>query len=98
MSQVRKLLQGNKIPKAQEGYKFNFNNQDIYLTDEELNKLQEDVNGYGLQYSRFVADAPNAIKSGTLYGNIADNTGSRELFGNLGEKDIKRLERAEPIA
>lgn len=98
MSQVRKLLQGNKISKAQEGYKFNFNNQDIYLTDEELNKLQEDVNGYGLQYSRFVANAPNAIKSGALYGNIADNTGSRELFGNLGEKDIKRLERVEPIA
>ena len=96
MSQVRKLLNGNKIPKAQQGYKFRLGSQDLYLTDKDLADIDAELNKIPIERSRFYGNATNAIKSGTQFGNIADNTGSMDLVSGLEGNDLKRFESKEP--
>lgn len=93
MSQVRKLLKGQNIPKAQDGYKFHLDSQDIYLTDEDLAEIDEMMHSYPMQERQFLANATNAIKSGQEAGNRSNNTGTEALFSGLSEKNMTRLEK-----
>ena len=93
MSQVRKLLKGQNIPKAETGYKFRLDSQDIYLTDKDLADIDEIMYSYPMQERQFLANATNAIKSGQEAGNRSNNTGTSGLFSGLNEKNNKRLEK-----
>lgn len=93
MSQVRKLLKGQNIPKAETGYKFHLDSQDIYLTDKDLADVDEIMYSYPMQERQFLANATNAIKSGQEAGNRSNNTGTEGLFSGLNEKNIARLEK-----
>lgn len=93
MSQVRKLLQGNKIPKAQEGYKFHLDSQDIYLTDDDLKEIDRRISTLPMNYRRFLGNATTAIKSGNESGNRVENSVTLSQLSNLGNGDIKRLEK-----
>lgn len=93
MSQVRKLLKGQNIPKAEEGYKFSLDSQDIYLTDKDLADIDEIMYRYPMQERQFLANATNAIKSGQEAGNRSNNTGTKALFSGLSDKNMTRLEK-----
>ena len=93
MSQVRKLLKGQNIPKAEKGYKFSLDSQDIYLTDKDLADIDEIMYSYPMQERQFLANATNAIKSGQEAGNRSNNTGTKALFSGLNEKNMTRLEK-----
>lgn len=93
MSQVRKLLQGNKIPKAQEGYKFVLDDEDIYFNDDDLKELSNRIANYDIKHSRFVSNAPSAIKTGTQTGNRAANVMTMDMFSNLSKADLERLRK-----
>ena len=41
MSQVRKLLQGNNIPKAEDGYKFVLDGIEYNITDDQLKEIDD---------------------------------------------------------
>jgi hypothetical protein len=43
MSQVRKLLQGNKIPKAEQGYKFVLDGIERNVTDKQLEEINSKI-------------------------------------------------------
>jgi hypothetical protein len=74
MSQVRKLLKGQNIPKAQNGYKFHLDSQDIYLTDDQLREIDNQIAALPMERRRFLGNATNAIKNGNQSGNRANNT------------------------
>jgi hypothetical protein len=93
MSQVRKLLQGNKIPKAQDGYKFRLDSQDVYFTDEDLAEIDKRISALPMNYRRFLGNATTAIKSGNESGNRAENSVTLNQLANLGKGDVRRLER-----
>jgi len=93
MSQVRKLLKGQNVPKAETGYKFRLDSQDIYLTDKDLADIDEIMYSYPMQERQFLANATNAIKSGQEAGNRSNNTGTKALFSGLSEKNMTRLEK-----
>lgn len=93
MSQVRKLLQGNKIPKAQDGYKFKLDSQDVYFTDEDLAEIDKKISALPMDYRRFLGNATTAIKSGNESGNRAENTVTINQLSNLGKGDMRRLEK-----
>lgn len=93
MSQVRKLLQGNKIPKAQEGYKFQLDSQDVYFTDEDLAEIDKRISALPMNYRRFLGNATTAIKSGNESGNRGENSVTLNQLSNLGKGDVRRLER-----
>lgn len=93
MSQVRKLLKGQNVPKAETGYKFRLDSQDIYLTDKDLADIDEIMYSYPMQERQFLANATNAIKSGQEAGNRSNNTGTEALFSGLSEKNMTRLEK-----
>lgn len=93
MSQVRKLLQGNKIPKAQEGYKFHLDSQDVYFTDDDLKEIDKRISALPMEYRRFLGNATTAIRSGNEYGNRAENTVTLNQLANLGKGDMRRLEK-----
>lgn len=93
MSQVRKLLQGNKIPKAQEGYKFQLDSQDVYFTDDDLAEIDRKISALPMDYRRFLGNATTAIKSGNESGNRAENSVTLNQLSNLGKGDVRRLER-----
>lgn len=93
MSQVRKLLKGQNIPKAETGYKFNFNNRDIYLTDEDLAEVDEIMYNAPMQERQHFANATNAIKSGQEAGNLYNNTFTAGLLTGVNKQNMKRLEK-----
>lgn len=93
MSQVRKLLQGKLIPKAQEGYKFHLDSQDYTVTDDQLKEIDNLISTLDPKHRRFLGNWTNAIKSGKSEGNRADNTVTSDMLSNLGNKDLKRLEK-----
>ena len=93
MSQVRKLLQGNKIPKAQEGYKFHLDSQDVYFTDEDLAEIDRLISLLPMNYRRFLGNATTAIKDGKQSGNRGENTVTEQQLSNLGKGDARRLEK-----
>ena len=93
MSQVRKLLNGNKIIKAQQGYKFKLDSRDVYYTDEDLKEIDDKIAALPMEYRRFLGNATNAIKSGTQSGNRASNTVTLEQLSGLGDRDIERLRK-----
>jgi hypothetical protein len=93
MSQVRKLLNGNKIIKAQEGYKFKLDSQDVYFSDDDLKEIDRQIAGLPMNYRRFLGGATTAIKNGNQFGSTADNTLTLDQLSNLGNGDIRRLEK-----
>ena len=93
MSQVRKLLQGNKIPKAQEGYKFHLDSQDVYFTDDDIAEIDKRISALPMDHRRFLGNATTAIKSGEQSGNRAENTVTVDQLSNLGKGDMRRLEK-----
>ena len=93
MSQVRKLLQGNKIPKAQEGYKFHLDSQDVYFNDDDIAEIDKRISALPMDYRRFLGNATTAIKNGNQSGNRAENTVTVDQLSNLGKGDMRRLEK-----
>ena len=93
MSQIKKLLFGETIPKAQEGYKFNLDGQDIYYSDDDLKEIGDRIAALDNNYKRFLGNAVTAIKSGNQSGNRASNTISMDQLSGLSAKDLKRLSK-----
>ena len=93
MSQVRKLLQGNKIPKAQDGYKFQLDSQDVYFTDDDLAEIDRKISALPMDYRRFLGNATTAIKSGNESGSRAENSVTLNQLSNLRKGDVRRLEK-----
>lgn len=93
MSQVRKLLNGSKIVKAQQGYKFQLDSQDIYFTDDDLKEIDKRISALPMDYRKYLGNATTAIKNGNQSGNRAENTVTMEQLGNLGKSDTRRLEK-----
>ena len=93
MSQVRKLLNGSKIVKAQQGYKFQLDSQDVYFTDDDLKEIDKRISALPMDYRKFLGNATTAIKNGNQSGNRAENTVTMEQLGNLGKSDVRRLEK-----
>ena len=91
MSQVRKLLQGNKIPIAEDGYKFRLDSQDIYLTNEDLAEIDEKFAELPMERRQFLANTTNAIKQNYLSGSRSGNLIDVNALTGLSEKEIDRL-------
>ena len=91
MSQVRKLLNGNLVPKAQEGYKFKLDSQDVYFTDDDLREIDNQIAALPVKYRMFLGNATNAMKSGNEFGNRGNNTLSRTMLSGLDEDDLAKL-------
>lgn len=96
MSQVRKLLKGQNIPKAQNGYKFHLDSQDIYLTDDQLREIDDQIAALPMERRRFLGNATNAIKNGNQSGNRANNTWTLEMTTGLDERNTNRLKKQKP--
>lgn len=96
MSQVRKLLKGQNIPKAEEGYKFHLDSQDIYLTDDQLREIDNQIAALPMERRRFLGNATNAIKNGNQSGNRANNTWTLDMMTGLDERNTNRLKKQKP--
>lgn len=96
MSQVRKLLQGNKIPKAQQGYKFQLDSQDIFLTDDDLKEIDNRIAALPMERRMFLGNATTAIKSGQEGGRRSNNTVTKNLISGVNDRNMRRLEKQEP--
>ena len=93
MSQVRKLLQGKLIPKAQEGYKFRLDSQDYTVTDDQLKEIDNLISTLDPKHRRFLGNWTNAIKEGNAKGNRASNTVTMNMLTNIGGRDETRLKK-----
>lgn len=91
MSQVRKLLQGNLIPKAEQGYKFHLDSQDIYLTDQDLTEIDQQFAQLPMERRQFLANTTNAIKGGDLSGSRTGNLIDMRALTGLSEKELDYL-------
>lgn len=96
MSQVRKLLKGQNIPKAEDGYKFHLDSQDIYLTDDQLREIDDRIAALPMERRRFLGNATNAIKNGNQSGNRANNTWTLDMMTGLDERNTNRLKKQKP--
>jgi hypothetical protein len=96
MSQVRKLLFGSNVPKAQDGYKFNLDGRDVYYSDDDIKEIGDRIAALPVEYRRFFGNAVNAIKSGDQSGNRASNTVSAPQLGGMNEKELKKLYKQSP--
>ena len=96
MGQVRKLLFENEVPKAQEGYKFNLDGQDIYYSDQDIKEIGDRIAALPVEYRRFFGNAVNAIKSGNQSGNRVSNTVSMPQLGGMSERELKKLSKQNP--
>ena len=96
MSQVRKLLKEQNIPKAEDGYKFHLDSQDIYLTDDQLREIDDQIATLPMERRRFLGNATNAIKNGNQSGNRANNTWTLEMMTGLDERNTNRLKKQKP--
>ena len=96
MSQVRKLLKGQNIPKAETGYKFHLDSQDIYLTDDQLREIDNQIAALPMERRRFLGNATNAIKNGNQSGNRANNTWTLDMMTGLDERNTNRLKKQKP--
>ena len=56
MSQVRKLLKGQNIPKAQQGYKFQLDSQTYNVTDEQLKEIDDRISKLSPEHRRFLGN------------------------------------------
>lgn len=96
MAQVRKLKNGESIPKAQNKYKYTLDNQEVYLTDDNLNTINDRIAALPAKYKRFLGNATEAIKSGEESGNRADNTVTMNQLSGLNRSNERRLEKQKP--
>ena len=96
MAQVRKLKNGESIPKAQNKYKYILDNQEVYLTDDNLNTINDRIAALPAKYKRFLGNATEAIKSGEESGNRADNTVTMNQLSGLNRSNERRLEKQKP--
>lgn len=93
MSQVRKLLNGNLIPKAEGGYKFKLDSQEYTVTDEQLKEIDDKIALLEPQHRRFLGNWTNAIKSGDSSGNRASNTVTMNMLSGVDGRDVDRLKK-----
>lgn len=93
MSQVRKLLKGNLVPKAQQGYKFKLDSQEYNVTEDQLKEIDNQIALLDPQHRRFLGNWTNAIKSGNSSGNRASNTVTINMISGVDGKDIDRLKK-----
>ena len=91
MSQVRKLLKGQNIPKAENGYKFRLDSQDIYLTDEDLAEIDDRFAELPMEQRQFLSNTTNAIKTGNMSGSRSGNLIDTRALAGLNEKELDRL-------
>ena len=93
MSQVRKLLQGSAVPKAQSGGKYNIvlDGQTFTLNDDQLNEINSEIAALDPRHRMFLGGAADTIKSGGFNGNRAKNTVSTSVLSNLSDKDLDYL-------
>lgn len=96
MAQVRKLKNGESIPKVQNKYKYILDNQEVYLTDDNLNTINDRIAALPAKYKRFLGNATEAIKSGEESGNRADNTVTMNQLSGLNRSNERRLEKQKP--
>lgn len=96
MAQVRKLKNGESIPKEQNKYKYILDNQEVYLTDDNLNTINDRIAALPAKYKRFLGNATEAIKSGEESGNRADNTVTMNQLSGLNKSNERRLEKQKP--
>lgn len=96
MSQIKKLLFGETIPKAQEGYKFNLDGRDIYYSDDDLKEIGDRIAVLPPEYRRFLGNAISGIKSNTASGNRGKNTISSNQVDGLSDKEKKRASSGKP--
>lgn len=96
MAQVRKLKNGESIPKTQNKYKYTLDNQEVYLTDDNLNTINDRIAALPAKYKRFLGNATEAIKSGEESGNRADNTVTMNQLSGLNRSNERRLEKQKP--
>ena len=96
MAQVRKLKNGESIPKEQNKYKYILDNQEVYLTDDNLNTINDRIAALPAKYKRFLGNATEAIKSGEESGNRADNTVTMNQLSGLNRSNERRLEKQKP--
>lgn len=93
MSQVRKLLKGNLVPKAQQGYKFKLDSQEYNVTEDQLKEIDNQIALLDPQHRRFLGNWTNAIKSGNSSGNRASNTVTINMISGVDGKDVDRLKK-----
>ncbi len=96
MAQVRKLQKGDSIPKAENKYKYILDNQEVYLTDDNLKTINDKIADLPAKYKRFLGNATEAIKSGEESGNRADNTVTMNQLSSLNRSNERRLEKQKP--
>ena len=56
MSQVRKLLKGNLVPKAQRGYKFKLDSQEYNVSEDQLKEIDNQIALLDPQHRRFLGN------------------------------------------
>ena len=93
MSQVRKLLKGQNIPKAQQGYKFQLDGQNYNVTDEQLKEIDSQLSKLDPEYRRFLSNWTSAIRNGNSSGNRVENTVSMNMLSGIEGADVDRLKR-----
>ena len=93
MSQVRKLLKGEIIPKAENGYKFHLDSQDYVVTDDQLKEIDNRISALDPNHRRFLGNWTNAIKTGESSGNRASNTVTLNMISGVGKRDLERLKK-----
>ena len=93
MSQVRKLLKGQNIPKAQQGYKFQLDGQNYNVTDEQLKEIDSQLSKLDPEYRRFLGNWTSAIRNGNSSGNRVENTVSMNMLSGIEGADVDRLKR-----
>lgn len=96
MSQVRKLKNGNNIPKAENGYKFILDNQEYNVTEDQLKEIDNRLAKLDPNLRRFLGGWTTGIKDGSGTGNRMDNTVSMNMISGVGKRDEKRLKAVKP--
>ena len=97
MSQVRKLLQGNKIPKAQQGYKFILDNKEYTVTDKQLDEINDKLSKIkDVEIRKELSNWTKGIQTGQgfvdTFGNIASDV---MLLNDYKKGDDRRLTKHE---
>ena len=96
MSQVRKLLNGNKIPIAQQGYKLRLDSQEYNVTDDQLKLIENELSNLDPNLRRFLGNWTTGIKSGNGYIDRVPNTVWEGMIDGVGDSDMKRLKEQKP--
>lgn len=93
MSQIRKLQQAGTVPNPATTYKYQLDSQNYDVTDEQLKEIDNRIAQLDPNLRRFLGGWTAGIKSGSGFGNRANNTTSSNTLSGLTDKDLKKLEK-----